>query len=308
VTLAPAAVATGNVEIVPDCYVHRLLRDRTGRIARAVFETAEGVQLTMTADAFMLACGGIESARLWQLSDLPNGNDLVGRNLTLHEFSCAVATFEEPTRPWVGGGCLGASTFDFYESDDARGFINGCHVMGSGGRTPWPINFVRHIGPDWGAEAKALDRALFNHTMASGFLLHDLPQAANRVDLDSSVKDEWGLPVARITHRMHENDVAQAVWFADRCGEILEASGASEVWRFPIERITGSAFHQHGTLRMGRDPDSSVLNPNCRAHEIPNLYVLDGSSFPTGSGLNPTLTIMANAWRVAEAAIAEAQV
>ena len=66
------------------------------------------------------------------------------------------------------------------------------------------------------------------------------------------------------------------------------------------QRVTGNCSHQHGTLRMGADPANSVLDKYCRAHEVDNLYAVDGSPFPTATGANPTLTIMANAWRVAD--------
>ena len=66
------------------------------------------------------------------------------------------------------------------------------------------------------------------------------------------------------------------------------------------EKVTGNCSHQHGTARMGDDPDTSVTDRNCRTHEVDNLFVVDGSPFPTATGANPTLTIMANAWRVAE--------
>jgi choline dehydrogenase-like flavoprotein len=204
----------------------------------------------------------------------------------------------------VGGGHIGASTFDDYETDPERGFVGGCHVFAAGARSPWPINFTLPGAPRWGAAAKASDRAAFNHAMGAGSLLHDLPQGSNRVDLDDELRDAWGLPVARITHRMHANDVAQADWFSRRCAQILDAAGASRSWSFPPDRLTGNASHQHGTLRMGHDPESSVLDAGCRAHEVPNLLAVDGSGFPTASGINPTLTIMANAWRVCDRLVA----
>ncbi|MGH2410003.1 MAG: GMC oxidoreductase, partial [Chloroflexota bacterium] len=127
-----------------------------------------------------------------------------------------------------------------------------------------------------------------------------LPRETNRVELAPTVKDAWGLPVARITNSPHPNDLAMARWTIDRNAEILEAAGARTVWRVYVERITGNCSHQHGTTRMGHDPGKSVLNPWCRAHDIDNLYVIDGGSFPTATGINPTLTIMANAWRIAD--------
>ena len=109
-----------------------------------------------------------------------------------------------------------------------------------------------------------------------------------------------GLPVARITLTPHENDLTQGRFLVDRCGEILEAAGAKTADRVYPTRITGNCSHQHGTTRMGDDPDSSVLDRNCRAHQVDNLFVVDGGPMPTATGANPTLTMMANAWRVAD--------
>ena len=86
----------------------------------------------------------------------------------------------------------------------------------------------------------------------------------------------------------------------DRNAEILEAAGATSVQKVYIDRITGNCSHRHGTTRMGNDPEISVLDRWCRSHEVDNLFVVDGGPSPTGTGINPTLTIMANAGRVAE--------
>jgi choline dehydrogenase-like flavoprotein len=141
--------------------------------------------------------------------------------------------------------------------------------------------------------------------MAVAMVLHDMPQHDNRVDLDDRVVDAWGLPVARITLTPHRNDLDQGRFLIDRSADILGAAGARTVTKVYAERITGNCSHQHGTLRMGDDPATSVLDRWCRAHEVQNLFAVDGSSFPTATGANPTLTIMANAWRVADRIIAE---
>jgi choline dehydrogenase-like flavoprotein len=154
--------------------------------------------------------------------------------------------------------------------------------------------------PSWGAGAKKTDRDYFNHSMAVAMVLQDMPQHENRVDLDDNVTDAWGLPVARITLKPHPNDLAQGRFLIDRGADVLAAAGAKAVDRVYIDRITGNCSHQHGTTRMGDDPSTSVLDRWCRAHEADNLYVVDGGPFPTATGANPTLTIMANAWRVAE--------
>jgi choline dehydrogenase-like flavoprotein len=306
-TFIPDALATGKMDLRTECYVHEITVDRQGRAKSAVYQDANGDFIEQEAEMFLLACGAIESARLLLLSrsngfphGLANGNGLVGRYLTLHEYSGAVGVFDEPVYGWAGGGYVSASTLEFYASDEKRGFIGGCHVAAAGAGIPLPINFSLPDKPQWGKAMKDADRQFFNHSMGVGIVMHDLPQETNRVELDDTVKDAWGLPVARITVKPHPNDLAQAHWTIDRNAEILEAAGAKKVWRVYVDKITGNCSHQHGTIRMGTDPAKSVLNKWCQAHEVDNLYAIDGSPFPTATGINPTLTIMANAARVVD--------
>lgn len=303
----PDALATGRYDLRADSYVRELTVDERGRVKGAVYQDASGVVHEQEADVFLLACGAVESARLLLLSrsrrfpnGLANGSDLVGRNVTFHEYSAAVGVFDDPIYAWAGGGYVSASSFEFYGHDDSRGFASGGHIAAAGVGIPLPINWGLPGRPTWGAEAKRIDRDYFNHSMAVAMVVHDMPQHDNRVDLDDEVTDAWGLPVARITLRPHENDLAQGRFLIDRNAEILEAAGAKDVDRVYIERITGNCSHQHGTTRMGADPATSVLDRWCRSHEVDNLFVVDGGPFPTATGANPTLTIMANAWRVAE--------
>jgi choline dehydrogenase-like flavoprotein len=303
----PDALATGRYDLRPDCYVREITVDEAGRASAAVYADADGDLIEQEADVIILACGAVESARLLLLSrsgrfpnGLANGTDLVGRNVTFHEYSAAVGVFDDPVYAWAGGGYVSASSFQFYEHDDSRGFASGGHIACAGVGIPLPINWSLPDRPLWGAEAKRIDREFFNHSMAVAMVVHDMPQHSNRVDLDEKVTDSWGLPVARITLSPHPNDLAQGRWLIDRNAEILEAADAKRVYRVYIDRITGNCSHQHGTTRMGDDPATSVLDRWCRAHEVGNLYVVDGGPFPTATGANPTLTIMANAWRVAE--------
>jgi choline dehydrogenase-like flavoprotein len=148
--------------------------------------------------------------------------------------------------------------------------------------------------------AKNADRDYYNYAMAVLLILQDMPVETNRVDLDPDVRDAWGLQVARITHKPHSNDVKMANWQMRKNVEILEAAGATSIVTTQLEQGASTTFHQHGTARMGKDPNKAVLNEWCRAHDVTNLYVLDGSCFPTATGVPPTLAIMANAWRCAE--------
>ena len=163
-------------------------------------------------------------------------------------------------------------------------------------------------GRAWGPEYKAYLRA-FPFSTDIVAIGEDLPVATNRIDLDPQVKDAYGLPVPRITHRQHPNDLAMCRWYAERLLEMADAAGAVKKWVSygPMEdgaSMKGST-HLHGTCRMGHDPGRSVVDRWCRSHDVPNLWVVDGSVFPTCAGYNPTLTILANAFRVAEHFIEE---
>jgi choline dehydrogenase-like flavoprotein len=260
------------------------------------------------AKIIVLCLGAIESARLLLLSksgDFPDGlansSGLLGKNATFHEYLYAVGLFDrnlhEPLYGFAGNYISGGS-MQFYETDEKRGHIGGCIISAS--QVGQPINWNFPGRPLWGNAAKDADREFFNHAMKIGLILHDMAVESNRVDLDPDVKDAWGLPVARITHKPHPNDVAMAKWQVDKNMEILDTAGAAKILPVYLEKSTGNTCHQHGTARMGFDKDKSVLNEWCEAHDVPNLFVLDGSCFPTALGVNPTLTMMANAWRCSE--------
>lgn len=307
-TFVPEALATGNFELRQDCYAREVTLAPDGRARGVVYLDANGREVEQEASVIILCLGAIESARLMLLSrsrrfpdGLANGSGQVGRNATFHEYLFALGLFddEEPIYGFPGNYISGGS-FQFYETDEKRGHIGGALIGAS--HVTHPVNWHFPGGPAWGLAAKDADRSFYNHAMKVGHTLHDLPVESNRVDLDPEVKDAWGLPAARITHRSHPNDLRLARWQVDKNVEILEAAGARKTIPVYLERgqSSGNTCHQHGTARMGTDPSRTVLNEWCQAHEVDNLFVLDGSPFPTATGVNPTLTIMANAWRCAD--------
>ena len=175
--------------------------DGRGKVRAAIYLDADGNTVEQEADVFVLAGGAIESARLLLMSQsarfpngLANGSDLVGRNVTFHEYSASVGTFDDPINAWAGGGYVSASSFEFYNHDASRDFVSGGHIAAAGVGIPLPINWHLPGRPTWGAEAKKVDRELFNHSMAVAMVLHDMPQHDNRVDLDPDVTDAWGFP------------------------------------------------------------------------------------------------------------------
>lgn len=304
----PEALATGRLDLRPESYVQRITTGKDGRATGVEYVDKDGNTIHQEAKAVIVACGGIESARLLLLSASPqhpdglaNSSGMVGRNFTAHEYIFAVGLFDkqvhEPLRGWTGSYINGA-TYEFYKTDLSRPHALGAVVSGS--ILGHPINFNFPGRPAWGQPMKDADRDFFNHSMKVGIPIQDIPQESNSVDLDPTVRDAWGLPAARITAKPHANDLAQADWMLARCSEILESGGASVIKPVQMTDITGNCNHELGTVRMGTDPARSVLDRWGRAHDVDNLYVLDGGFFPTSLGANPTLTIMANAWRCAE--------
>jgi choline dehydrogenase-like flavoprotein len=125
-----------------------------------------------------------------------------------------------------------------------------------------------------------------------------LPTDDCRVTLDPEVKDKWGLPVARVRMNSHPWQKKVARYLADRAAEVLEAAGSDDV--ISEGSASPSTNLPAGTCRFGKDPTTSVLDPDCRAHEVDNLFVTDGSFMPTGGSVPYTWTIYANSFRVAD--------
>jgi choline dehydrogenase-like flavoprotein len=245
---------------------------------------------------------------------LANSSGMVGRNLTYHHFPYIAYFSDAPTQQFMGLESH-AAIDDLHASDARRGFIRGGVVADINMASKQPIAHGLVAAPGhpaakrgWGADYKTYLRGF---PRAGGIIgiLEDLPVESNRVDLDPDVKDAYGLPAPRITHRQHQNDIAMNRWYAARQLDIAKAAGAVETWMVsgpefaitedPKTSIRGSA-HFHGTCRMGDVPSRSVVDRWCRTHDVPNLWVVDGSVFPTAGGYNPTLTILANAYRVAD--------
>jgi choline dehydrogenase-like flavoprotein len=307
-TFVPDALATGLLDLRTDCYVSEITLDSSGRANGVIYTDADGNTFEQEAKIVLLCSGGIESARLLLLSKsnlfpdgLANSSGQVGRNVTFHEYLFAIGLFDrqlhDPLHGW-SGHYMNTISFDFYQTDESRGHLLGGFVFAS--MLGHPVNWTFPGRPTWGQAAKDTDRDFFNHSMKVGYMVHDLPRETNRVELSETVTDAWGMPVARITHTPHENDFAQARWQINKNVEILEAAGASHTYPVHLEKITGNCCHEHGTARMGNDAATSVVDKWCQAHDVPNLYVLDGSVLPTATGVTPTLTIMANAWRCCE--------
>lgn len=308
-TMIPLAEASGHCEIRSECAVFLLETDAKGRVSEVLYYDAGGKERSQKAKAVIVSGNGAETPRLLlnsassrQPDGVSNSSGFVGRNLMLNVHSLAMAVFEHPLYEHKGVQVT-RMVHDFYESDPARGFYGGGGIDARPLFGATPISYaLRGLPPGtprWGAAYKDVLASSFNHQMTLTNSATSLALDSNNVSPDPTHKDSWGRPSIRMTYRDHPDDLAIAGFLLDRAMEIFDAAGAGKSWRFPISGQTGGA-HLLGTCRMGNDPATSVVDKYHRSHDIPNLFLCDGSSFVTSGRGQPTMTIMALAFRAAE--------
>jgi choline dehydrogenase-like flavoprotein len=307
VTVLPIAVNTGRCEIRARSYVHEITVNSNGRVTGVLYFDENKRQVRQLAKAVVLSANGTESSRLLLLSKSPqfpnglaNSSGVVGRYLMLGNTVSANGLFEHPLNDYKGL-VTGAAIVDFVPTDPKRGFYGGGRMTARGFDTP--INYaLRGLSPGsprWGSAYKKALAAEANHKMTITSFVTQLPLDTNRVDLDPDVKDDWGLPAMRITSQSHPDDIKSMEFFRQKGLDVLTAAGATKVWAGAVNDSRGSA-HNRGTCRMGNDPKTSVVDRFHRAHDVPNLYIVDGSNLVTGGRNHPTMTIQALAFRAAD--------
>jgi choline dehydrogenase-like flavoprotein len=312
--MIPLAEKTGRCEIRVRSYVREISVDNSGRVTGVVYFNAQKQEVRQKAKAVVLSANGSESARLLLLSKsarfpngLANSSGLVGKYLMLGNGATASALFEHPLNEYKGV-ISGAGIVDYVGSDPKRGFYGGGRLTARGYLTPLDLGLegLSPEAPRWGAGYKKALREEANHRMTINCFVTQLPLETNCVDLDPDVKDEWGLPAMRITTTSHPDDFKNMEFFRKKSIEILEAAGAKKVWASPTADSRGGA-HNRGTCRMGNDPKKSVVDKYHKAHDVPNLFIVDGSSMVTGGRNHPTMTIQALAFRAADHIIQNAK-
>jgi choline dehydrogenase-like flavoprotein len=154
--------------------------------------------------------------------------------------------------------------------------------------------------PRWGPEHKEFVRTAYRRTIVVMGPVQEMPLADARVQVDPRVKDRWGIPVARLSGGRHPHTIEIGHYIAGKAEAWLKEAGAVQTWkRTPPKSLSGGQ-HQAGTCRMGNDPKSSVVDSDCRLHDVDNVYVIDASVHVTNGGFNPVLTILANAYRASD--------
>jgi choline dehydrogenase-like flavoprotein len=251
---------------------------------------------TATADQIVVAAGAIESARLLQLSGI--GNDQVGRHLQGHVYVGATALFSEDIWDGLGPGVTTATTEWSHGND---GIIGGGMLADEFILLPI-IAWKRYRAPGvptWGKEAKDWLRQNYRHLSDIKGPVQDIPSPDARVTLDPTMKDRWGLPVARLSGTTHPETIRTGQFLQKKAVEWLQASGAKQIWGGPpTTPYLSGGQHQAGTCRMSDDPTAGAVDRNGRVHGFENVFVGDGSVHVTNGGFNPVLTIFALAFRL----------
>ncbi len=307
------ALRTGNLTVLTESTMTRVLMDGTGRkVAGIEYTDVRGNTVKVNAKALVLACNSIETPRhllLNKTSEFPNGlangSGQVGRNLTSH-FGLTVTGFFPELIKRDGSNDDGT---DYYHGlltalywDKPHPHFEGTYQVQCGsGLHPHRLGIrtVPGYGLAWKRRVRELNLAHASMNMQGA--LWASPQKF--VDLDMDRKDRFGLPLPRVHLQYEENDIAMANDMIGTCEEIIRASNG-EVYYTPgratRENLQIDYNHWVGTVRMGKDPKTSVLNADGQSHDIPNLFVGDASVFTTYPEKNPTLTNVALSWRMSE--------
>ena len=313
-TLLPRATQTHRLALLPATRVERIVTDRRGRVTgvRLVGEAGGGLwRSEVTAGHVVVCAGATETARLLlhstsdrEPSGLGNNVDQVGRHLQGHLYSGALGIFAEPVNDFVGPG-PSIATNDFRHGNP--GLVGG--GMLADDFVPTPLNYLISLREAGllglhGRAVKERMRHLVPRTQRVVGPIQELTSAESRVRLDPYVRDRYGIPVVQLSGSPHREDRRTQRFLSERAADWLTASGADEVVLPGArceERGPSSGQHQAGTARMGTDPARSVTDPYGRVWGHDNLYVADASLHVTNGGVNPVLTVFANALRVMDA-------
>tara|TARA_Y100001951_G_C11271595_1_gene259144 strand:- start:373 stop:1362 length:990 start_codon:yes stop_codon:yes gene_type:complete len=310
IAMIPQALASGNCELRTGCTAARIETDDAGRVTEVVYWETDGSVQAQRAKAAVVCANGAETPRLLLLSasnrfpdGLANSSGMVGKNLMFNGYSTVAGLFEQPVNAYKSIPATRV-VHDYYELPSSLGFYGGGGIDGRHPTRGLPMGLAMSSslfgGPSWGSEFKRNLQREFTHTAAFDGHTTSLPVSSNSVSLDPVVKDKWGRPALRCTYKDHPDDIATMKFFYDLSNELMSAAGAIKQAGFYPENGQNGNVHLLGTCRMGNDPASSVVDRFHRSHDVPNLFMVDGSSLVTSGRGQPTMTIMALAFRAAD--------
>lgn len=302
------AMDTGNLTLRPNSVVREVLIDtKTGKARGVAFLDAETMQsYEVRAKVVILAASTLESARLMLLSKsrqhpqgIGNSSGHVGHNFCEHIMGPSVSGIVKDLvgkpRTLDDGRPGGFYVARFRNlADKRKDFIRGYGFEGGSGTTMLPESW---IAPGFGAEYKKMVRDYAGAVIGMGAFGEVLARYENYVDLDTEVKDKWGIPALRFHYQFGDNEKKMAADMAETAKEMFEEAGIQIVNVDKRVLTEGWSIHELGTSRMGNDPKTSVVSQFQQSHDVKNLFVVDGSTHVSASCQNPTWTIMALCWR-----------
>jgi glucoside 3-dehydrogenase (cytochrome c) catalytic subunit len=317
----PAARATGNLTLRANSVVEKLVYDdETGKVSSVnIVDAKTGERQSFSAKIFFLCASTIGSTQIMLNSKsvkfpngLANSSGALGKYLMDHYLDTAgMGVFlDDVDRYHYGNRPNGIYIPRFRNLEDKNedtDFIRGYGFQGLATRLGWRARFNKR---GFGAELKEDLRKPSTSIFGLGGFLECLPKASNQVTVDNTKLDRFGIPQASIKFEWSENELNMAKDMKKQAERILKAAGAvyimsPEGTEFSSDPTGGMGVHEMGTARMGDDPTKSVLNKHNQAHDVPNLFVTDGSFMTSSSCVNPSLTYMAFTARACDYAVKE---
>jgi choline dehydrogenase-like flavoprotein len=324
----PPALATGKLDIVTGAMVHEVTLGKDGRASGVAFvDKATGKRLHATARVVVLAASACESVRILLNSKsarfphgLGNSGGKVGKYLmdTVGSSLSGQVPLLESLPPHNEDGASGGHMYTpwwLYQEQHAGklGFARGYHIEFGGGKGMPGLGTAGGLewlsGGSYGAKFKEDARRYYGSFVYFDGRGEMIPNENSYCEIDPNVKDKWGIPVLRFHWKWSAHETGQAAHMQKTFAEIIQAMGGrvqGSVETDGAKAIApgGSIIHEVGGAIMGADPQKSVTNSWCQTWDVKNLFLADGAPFPSNADKNPTLTIMANAWRVSDQILA----
>ncbi len=297
-TEIPKAEQTDHFELRTSAMVVKINHDESGKITGVVYLDGDGNMHQQKARTVCVAGNVVETTRLLHNSNsnmfpdgLGNSSGHLGRNYMRHMTNVSMAIMPKPVNFHRGTRQSGLIMDEQYHKPE-RGFAGGYFIETAASD---PYSTAAILG-GWGEEIADF---IGNYTYLAGVFVsgEDPPEATNRIVFHDTEKDQHGLPVPILEYKSHANSVAMNEHSIEMTRNIYESLGAR---RFNAVAHGGGGCHNMGVARMSKDPEDGVTNRWGRVHDIANLFVSDGSAFPSSGAANPTLTIVALAIRQAD--------
>jgi gluconate 2-dehydrogenase alpha chain len=320
VTKLPEADGTGNFKLLTGATCYRINTDNSGRATGVAYYGPDGSDNTIEAELVIVTTFIYDNTRLLLLSKtekfpngLANSSGQLGKHVMAHMMANVFVGFDDRHLNIYMGPSAQKRTLDDFNADNFDhkdlGFIRGSQIsVGTGNLQGGPIALTTVATPPgvprWGAAYRDFLAKYFARHAVMVAQTENLAYPDQTIDLDPDLRDAWGVPAPRVTYDWRRpNERARVEFMQNKMEEIGRAMGASIVWRAPVSPAGAPGAHHEGGTRMGSDPKTSVVNRYGQTWDIPNLFVIGSSTFPSMSGFNPTLTIQALAYMSADAIV-----